>query len=59
MEIRTSELINGHGSLPLVVEPAAGASPAAIELAAHIAAHRDWLQEALHKHGAGCDGLIA
>ncbi len=50
MEIRTSEL-NGHGSLPLVVEPAAGASPSANELAAYIAAHRDWLQQALHSHG--------
>ena len=50
MEIHTSEL-NGSKGLPLVVEPAEGTTPSAAELAQYIAAHRDWLAEALHAHG--------
>src|SRR5438309_6015461 len=50
MELRTSNL-NGHGRLPLVVEPAHGVSPSASELAEYIVAHRDWLNESLHSVG--------
>jgi alpha-ketoglutarate-dependent taurine dioxygenase len=50
MEIRTSTL-NGHGSLPLVVEPAHGDSPCAEQLATYITSHHDWLTQALHLHG--------
>lgn len=50
MKLITSTLA-GHGDLPLVVEPDAGQTPSAADLADHLAGHRAWLETMLHRHG--------
>ena len=39
------------GRLPLVIEPAITTAPGAAALAQYVAAHHDWLTEALHEYG--------